>query len=91
MLQLKKKALALGMAALLLLPGTVYGQSSEPVETDWKDCFTQFFQFLEDWGISRLAVRDLVAVKVIYGNAGGVYECEAVVEAVVGKLIVIPG
>ena len=51
MLQLKKKALALGMAALLLLPGTVYGQSSEPVETDWKDCFAQFFQFLEDWGI----------------------------------------
>ncbi|MBO5667141.1 MAG: hypothetical protein J6S45_06820, partial [Firmicutes bacterium] len=51
MLLLKKKALALSMAAILLFPAAAYGQSSEVSTADTRDCVTQFIQFLEYFGI----------------------------------------
>ena len=51
MLHLKRKVLAVGMAAILLLPGNIYGHSMEMSSINLNNCITQFIQFLADWGI----------------------------------------
>lgn len=51
MLRFKTKVLAIGMAAILLVPGNVYGHSMEMSSINLNNCITQFVQFLADWGI----------------------------------------